>query len=103
MSADRDHSEGGAGAKGRHYPFQVDGRAFVSDSSTLTGAQIKSLAGIDPAVGLFLEGRGAAADTPVGDADVIDLSAPGHESFYSMPGATYGVSTPLLPLAATEE
>lgn len=86
----------------RVYPFAVDGRPYQSTTPTLTGAQIKAIAGIDPSYGLFLEGRGSDADRQVSDGDTVDLSVPGRESFYGMAGATYGVGAPAAPGSRVE-
>lgn len=75
---------------GRRYNFSVDGKQYHSDQSHQSGAAIKMLAGVGGNFGLFLEGKGNAADRPIADGDVIDLSVPGHESFYTAPPATFG-------------
>ena len=89
MTADR-----GQSVDRREFPFSVDGKHFKSDTATLTGAQIKAIAGIDPAWGLFLEGRGDAPNMMIGDGDVVDLSQPGREQLFSMPGAVFGAPRP---------
>lgn len=75
---------------GRQYNFSVDGKQYHTDQEALTGLNIKQLAGVGPNFGLFLEGKGHAADRPVGDSEVVDLSAPGHDQFYTAPPATFG-------------
>lgn len=72
------------------WKYEVDGRRYESDEPVLTGAQIKARAGVDPSAGLFLEGHGHESDRPIGDGDQVDFRVPGHESFYSMPPATFG-------------
>lgn len=76
--------------KPQRFKFSVDNKAFESEQSQLTGAQVKALAQIDPTFGLFLEGRGKDPDQPVVDGDTVDLSQPGREQFYTVPPATYG-------------
>jgi hypothetical protein len=75
---------------GRTYKFTVDGRHLEVSRPTLTGAEIKALAGADPSVGLFLEGRGHAADRAIADGDVVDFAEPGREQFYTAPPANFG-------------
>ena len=79
-----------SGGMGKQYSITVDGTVFHSALSQLTGAQVKSLAGVDPSYGLFLQGHGGAADRQLGDSEVIDISEPGREKLYSAPPATFG-------------
>jgi hypothetical protein len=72
------------------FKFTVDGRPYESDDPTLTGQQIKRLAGVDASFGLFLEGHGHHPDQPIADTEKVDLRAPGKEHFFSAPPATYG-------------
>jgi hypothetical protein len=74
----------------KRFNFAVDGRQFESAEAHLTGLQIKSIGGVDASFGLFLEGRGHGSDQPIADGEIVDLSAPGKEMFYSAPAATYG-------------
>jgi hypothetical protein len=76
---------------GRQFNFTVDDKPVHSATSVLTGAQIKAMAGVDPAYGLFLQGHGGAADRQIGDTESINLEEPGREKFYSAPPATYGI------------
>jgi hypothetical protein len=73
----------------------VDGRPYESAQPSLTGLQIKAAAGLDVGLGLFLEGHGKGSDRQIGDGEVVDLSAPGHDQFYSAPPANYGVGPTL--------
>jgi hypothetical protein len=73
-----------------NYSYSVDGRPFHSAEPVLDGATIKARAGVGPTFGLFLEGRGQDPDRPLGDAERIDISVPGHEKFYTAPPATFG-------------
>ena len=95
MSRNTDAKEIAARAGNGHptrgpWKYEVDGRRFESDEPVLSGAQIKARAGVDPSAGLFLEGHGHGSDRPIGDGDQVDFRTPGHESFYSMPPATFG-------------
>lgn len=89
--AQRDAEAVGGSGKGKQFNITVDGAVFHATTAVLTGAQIKALAGIDPAFGLFLEGHGGAADRPIPDGESVDLDARGREKFYSAPPATYGL------------
>lgn len=72
--------------------FKVDDVVLESEVTTLTGAQIKQLAGISPAYQLFLEDPGERhQDRQIQDADTVDLSHPGIEKLYSVPPATFGL------------
>ena len=75
------------------FHFKVDGKEFQSPEPRQTGAALKAIAGIDPTFGLFLEGRGSThSDRQIADNEVVDLSAPGNEEFYTSPAATFGGS-----------
>lgn len=80
--------EGHGGPK--RFKITVDGKHLESTESRLTGLQIKALAGVDTNFGLFLEGRGQAADRPIGDGEILDLESHGKETFYTVPPANYG-------------
>ena len=84
--------EHGGGHDHAPFKFSVDGRPFESDQPVLTGAQIKARASVDPSFGLFLEGRGQAADQQIGDSQPVDLREPGRERFYTAPPANFGSS-----------
>lgn len=75
---------------GRQYNYSVDGKQYHSAEKDLSGAEIKRRAGVGPNFGLFLEGKGNAADRPIADGDIVDVSLPGHERFYTAPPATFG-------------
>ena len=74
------------------YKFTVDDRPFESDQPTLTGAQIKARASVDPNFGLFLEGLRNRPDERISDDQTVDLTKPGREKFYTAPPATFGAS-----------
>jgi hypothetical protein len=88
-NSNREH-DGGDDRGPKGYKLTVDGRHYETSQSRLTGLQIKSLAGVDASFGLYLEGRGQDADRQIADGDVVDVSAPGRETFYSAPPANYG-------------
>ncbi|MGH7510069.1 MAG: multiubiquitin domain-containing protein [Gemmatimonadales bacterium] len=80
--------------RGRRYQFSVNDRPYESDDPTLTGAQVKVKASIDPSDGLFLEGRRGHPDRQIADGETVDLREPGREKFYTMPAANFGATRP---------
>ncbi len=76
----------------KKFKFSVDDRPFETETEVLTGAQIKTLAQIDPSFQLFLEVPGESRpDRQIGDSESVDLGTPGIEKFYSVPPATFGL------------
>jgi len=79
-------------ADGNKFKFFVNDTKFEVDQRSMTGAQIKAVAGVDLSFELFLEEPGAdRPDRKINDSDSVDLSAPGVEKFYTVPVATFGV------------
>ena len=72
------------------FNFTVDDRPFETTQSRLTGLQIKSLAGVEGSLELFLEAHGKGSDRRIGDGDVVEFDDKGKERFYTAPPATYG-------------
>jgi len=67
----------------RSFRFELDGRIFEWGGTLISGLTLKKLAGVDPATyGVWLEVRGAD-DRPVADTELVDLSAPGIERFFT--------------------
>lgn len=67
----------------RSFRFELDGRIFEWGATLMSGMTLKKLAGVDPATyGVWLEVRGAE-DRPIGDTDMVDLSAVGVERFFT--------------------
>ncbi len=67
----------------RSFRFELDGRIFEWGATLISGITLKKLAGVDPAsYGVWLEVRGAE-DRPIGDTEMIDLSAVGVERFFT--------------------
>jgi hypothetical protein len=80
-------------AQGKKFKFKVNDKEFEVDTPTITGAQIKQLAGVPPAYQLFLEIPGDdKEDRLIGDGDVVNLAEPGIEKLYTVPPATFGNS-----------
>jgi hypothetical protein len=71
-----------------HITILVDGNPYHVESATMSGSQIKALAGKDVQYGLFLESRGREADQAVADGFSVRLEAGMH--FYTVPAAVFG-------------
>jgi Multiubiquitin len=77
----------------KRFNFFVDDKQYQVEHQTITGAQIRSIAGVDSSYQLFLEEHGHDdPDRKVELTDVIDLAVPGVEKFYTVPPATFGAS-----------
>jgi hypothetical protein len=73
----------------KHYHFFVDAKRYETDDRSLTGAQIKTLAHVDPGYQLFLEEKGDKPDRAISDGEAVDFHGePKH--FYAVPPATFG-------------
>jgi hypothetical protein len=83
----------------RSFRFELDGRIFEWGGTFVSGLTLKKLAGVDPATyGVWLEVRGAE-DRPIGNDELIDLSAVGVERFFTgIVQTTEGLGTPVLPM-----
>lgn len=67
----------------RSFRFELDGRQFEWGGTFISGRTLKALAGVDSQTyGVWLEVRGAD-DRPVGDSEMVDLSARGVEHFFT--------------------
>ncbi len=67
----------------RSFRFELDGRVFEWGATLISGMTLKKLAAVDPATyGVWLEVRGAD-DRPIGDTEMVDLSAVGVEHFFT--------------------
>ncbi len=75
--------------KPKQYHFFVDATKYETDSTALTGAQIKQIASVDPTYQLFLEEGGDKPDKPVSDSESINLDH-GTKHFFAVPPATFG-------------
>lgn len=75
----------------KRFKFFVDEKQYEVEDSSISGAQIRAVAGVDSSYQLFLEEHGHdQSDRKVELTDVIDLTAPGVEKFYTVPPATFG-------------
>ncbi|MBZ9852074.1 multiubiquitin domain-containing protein [Mesorhizobium sp. CA14] len=77
-------------AKDDHPKFSIniDGVHFEATSESMTGSELKQLAGKDQQYQLFLEGHGHDADRQIGDNEGVALKNGMH--FYTVPPATFG-------------
>jgi len=84
----------------RSFRFELDGRMFEWGGTLISGATLKNLAGVDSkAYGVWLEVRGAGDDRPITDSDLVDLSVPGVERFFTgIVQTTEGMEPPILPM-----
>jgi hypothetical protein len=73
----------------KQYHFFVDGIEYNVDQPSLTGADIKRIAHVDPTYQLFLETEGNEPDQPIADTTAIDLTH-GTKHFFAVPPATFG-------------
>lgn len=71
------------------YHFFVDGKKYDVEQSSLTGADVKRIAGVNPTYQLFQEEEGDQPDMPIADSTGIDLSK-GVKHFFAVPAATFG-------------
>jgi hypothetical protein len=69
--------------------FFVDAKRINTESTALTGAEIKVKADVPATYQLFLEEEGDAPDKPISDSESVNLEhKPKH--FYAVPPATFG-------------
>lgn len=75
----------------KQFNFFVDDKKFEVNDQSISGAQIRAMAGVESGYQLFLEEHGQdKPDRKVELTDMIDLNAPGVEKFYTVPPATFG-------------
>jgi len=75
----------------KRFKFFVDMKEHVTEHSTLTGAQMKAIAGVNPTFGLFEEEHGHQQDKQILDDTSVNLDTDrGPLRFYSVPPATFG-------------
>ena len=73
----------------KQYHFFVDRKKYETEQESITGADIKRLANVNPAHQLFVEEKGDAADRLVSDSEGFDLANKTWH-FYTVPPATFG-------------
>ncbi|HZH41884.1 MAG TPA: multiubiquitin domain-containing protein [Gemmatimonadales bacterium] len=72
------------------FKFIVDDGHFESNQQQLTGAQLRTIAHIDPSLQLFEEVHGQGSDLQIDDQTVVTLKEHGETHFYTMPRANMG-------------
>jgi hypothetical protein len=70
------------------FSIHIDGKQYSVEQSSMTGSDIKNVAGKDPQFQVFLEGNGKDPDRHIGDAEAIEIKSGLH--FYTVPPATFG-------------
>jgi hypothetical protein len=75
----------------KRYHFFVDAKRYETEKSSLTGTEIKTIAGVTPTYQLFLEEEGDTPDKPITDSETVVLKE-GEDTrhFYAVPPATFG-------------
>ena len=73
----------------KKYHFFVDAKRYETDESSMTGAAIKSQAGVAADYQLFLEEEGDTPDKAISDGEAVDLTK-GPRHFFAVPPATFG-------------
>ncbi len=75
----------------KEHHFYVDAKRYETDKPSLTGAEIKAIAGVTPTYQLFLEEEGDRPDRAISDGEAVDLKD-GEKTrhFYAVPPATFG-------------
>lgn len=71
------------------YSLFIDAKPFQTDSRSITGAEIKQMAGITPTYQLFIEEAGDTPDRPIADSEAVDLEGE-EKHFFAVPPATFG-------------
>lgn len=76
----------------KDYHFFVDAKRYETEKSTLTGSDIKMIAGVTQTYQLFLEEEGDIPDRPIADSEAVELKE-GEDTrhFYAVPPATFGI------------
>jgi hypothetical protein len=71
--------------------FYVDAKRYETPKPSLTGAEIKAIAGIAATYQLFLEEEGDRPDKAIADGEFVELHS-GERTchFYAVPPATFG-------------
>jgi hypothetical protein len=75
----------------KEHHFFVDAKRYETEKPSLTGAEIKAIAGVTATYQLFLEEEGDQPDRAISDGEAVELKA-GEKTrhFYAVPPATFG-------------
>jgi len=87
--SEHDKPEKSEHQKPKLYHFFVDAKKYETEHSSLTGADIKRIAGVTATYQLYLEEEGDNPDRAISDGEGVDLT---HKTmhFYAVPPATFG-------------
>lgn len=66
----------------KKFHILIDHKPYEWDEPFITGSQIKDLAGVEPAYGVWADLPGPE-DPPIEDNQQVDLRAPGIEKFFT--------------------
>lgn len=72
----------------QEFVIHIDDKEYKVDKSTMTGVELKALAGRDSTYQLFLERTGNEPDELIDDNKSVDIK--NGEHFYTVPPATFG-------------
>ena len=78
--------------------LMINGVNYKREHPLITGSEIKNLGRIDPSAELYLQSKGQNPDQLIQDNQVVDLSNPGIEKFYSQ-----GISQVIIIVNAREQ
>lgn len=78
----------GKGKKPHQFDIFIDAVKYSVTQASMTGAEIKALAGKDAQYQLYLEERGDHPDKLIGDNEAVAIREDQH--FYAIPPATFG-------------
>lgn len=73
------------------YVLFINGRKIEVEQATLTGAQVRAIVALDPTADLIVEAQGAAADWPLSDDAILDLSS-GPAHLFIRSATTFGTA-----------
>lgn len=82
MGQGHDGDQGQGQGHPNTYKVIVDQQLHDWPKPQITGTEIKELAGVDPSWGVWQDVPGPN-DPPVGDVQVVDLTGPGTERFFT--------------------
>ena len=71
------------------YHFFVDGKPFETAKSHLSGAEIKTIAGVAGNYQLYLEEQGNTPDRAISDGETVQMDHK-EKHFFAVPPATFG-------------
>ncbi len=78
----------------KKYKFFVDDQQYETEKRTLSGAELRAIASVDPNFQIFLEEQGHdKPDRLIANDYSLNLDAPGVEKFYTVPPATFGAGS----------